>query len=105
LVALGFYVWPSITVKPDSVTFGGWGEEKYDFSVSNQTDEDQYHVAVEMDVHGQPEANFDLSLWPSNLDERPNSEVPENGVKYLYCLDKLTRKPFYCCRHLAYGTW
>jgi hypothetical protein len=93
LSLVGILVWPRIVVTPEKVTFVANVSQQYDFAVSNQTENDYYQISVPIDVQGQPEANFDLYLWPSDGDRRSVSRAPENANEFSYCLDK-NKKPF-----------
>jgi hypothetical protein len=68
LAALGYRVWPSITVSPRQVLFQGFPDETFNFSVTNGRADDVYDVQIPLNVGN-----------GRHLDSKLSAKVTPNG--------------------------
>ncbi len=94
LGALGWWIWPRIQITPHSVRFSAYAEQRYDFAVSNPTEDDYYQIHIPIKASDQVEDNFGLRIWNDPLDSRPLAERVENANEFSFCIDRKTRQPF-----------
>jgi len=85
LAALGYFVWPRITVSPSHVSFQGYSSETFNFSVRNGRSDDVYDVQIPFLIgYGKH--------WDAKLSAKvmPNSSDPPQRLydDYNYCYGK-----------------
>ena len=84
LVALGYFVWPRITVGPTQVWFRGYPNETFNFSVRNGRSDDVYDVQIPFLIGYSRHLEDDFSAKVM-----PNGDPPQRIYDdYNYCFGK-----------------
>ena len=83
-VLLGWIVWPHIRVSPANVTFAGFQNETFNFSVRNETDDDVYDVQIPffLETHDHLDSKFSAKVIPNG------EPAPRIFGDYNYCYGK-----------------
>ncbi len=84
LAILGYWVWPRITISPSKISFAGYQNETFSFSVRNGRADDLYDVQIPF-----------LIGYNKHLDDKLSAKVTSNGDPpqrvyddYNYCYGK-----------------
>ena len=84
LAVLGYYVWPRITVSPSRISFAGYPNETFNFSVRNGRSDDIYDVQIPFLIGYNK--RFEDKLSAKVI---PNGDPPQRVYDdYNYCFGK-----------------